>query len=295
MASYLLPRPFPYNASRFRFVFRMHLVAVIGLALVAVVLLRLSPTMVFVSYLLIFCMAMVILLTVVNALPPVRTAHTVDGEFLVLRQGLGFKLAVPLSKISKAKRSEVSSGRPGIKLDQANATLEVLASDREAVRLRLNEPVRYKGVDVDTILVDVLEPGDFIECIRERKKGAALLGKLGASGQPSIPIASVEEPEDADQVPSASPGRQTPARHPPVDVDERVPPRAPAALAKSVLDPRRRQENEPEEPSEEPERESGETDGARGETDEDEIELVPALPSQAVVQPRVVRIPKRKP
>jgi hypothetical protein len=215
-------------------------------------------------------MAMVILLTVVNALPPVRTAHSVDGEFLVLRQGLGFKLAVPLSRISKAKRTEGSSGKMGIKLYRANSTLEVLASDTEAVRLRLNEPIRYKGVDVDTIIVDVLEPRDFIDCIRERKKGASLLEKLGPGREPAAPPAPGDERVDeAEQTENTGDGREGEEEH-----------AAPAGKAAGETGAPASQGREEE---------------VQQQADEDVIELVPALPSEAPVSPRVVRIPRRKP
>jgi len=311
MASYLLPRPFPYNAGRFRFAFRIHLVAITALALLAVVLLRLLPRLVFVAYFMIFAIALIAALMLLNALPPVRTTHSVDGERVVLRQGLHFRLEIPLAKISKARRTEVGSGRPGIRLDRASGALEVIASGPEAVRLRLNDPVVHKGtlvreVVVDVleprefiasgpeavrlrlndpvvhkgtlvreVVVDVLEPREFIDCIRERKKGAALMKKL--------------DPDKEVTGPDSEPGE--PDEEPP----EEPVPREPDLPAPPPIKTSKKPESPSSEPGPAPEPEQPQTTKRPpGPDDGDEIELVPALPSSAAPQGRVVRIPKRK-
>jgi len=275
MASYLLPRPFPYNAGRFRFAFRIHLVAITALALLAVVLLRLLPRLVFVAYFMIFAIALIAALMLLNALPPVRTTHSVDGERVVLRQGLHFRLEIPLAKISKARRTEVGSGRPGIRLDRASGALEVIASGPEAVRLRLNDPVVHKGTLVREVVVDVLEPREFIDCIRERKKGAALMKKL--------------DPDKEVTGPDSEPGE--PDEEPP----EEPVPREPDLPAPPPIKTSKKPESPSSEPGPAPEPEQPQTTKRPpGPDDGDEIELVPALPSSAAPQGRVVRIPKRK-
>ncbi|MBM4250081.1 MAG: hypothetical protein FJ149_11805 [Euryarchaeota archaeon] len=275
MASYLLPRPFPYNAGRFRFAFRIHLVAITALALLAVVLLRLLPRLVFVAYFMIFAIALIAALMLLNALPPVRTTHSVDGERVVLRQGLHFRLEIPLAKISKARRTEVGSGRPGIRLDRASGALEVIASGPEAVRLRLNDPVVHKGTLVREVVVDVLEPREFIDCIRERKKGAALMKKLDPDKEVTGPDS---EPGEPDEEPPEEPA-----------------PREPDLPAPPPIKTSKKPESPSSEPGPAPEPEQPQTTKRPpGPDDGDEIELVPALPSSAAPQGRVVRIPKRK-
>jgi len=259
MASYLLPRPFPYNASKFRFVFRLHLLAVIGLALVALLILRLSPRLVVLAYLFLIAMVIVIVLTAASAVWPVRTTHAVDGESVILRQGLGFQLAIPLSKISKARITQVGSNRTGIHLDPSNGVLEVIACGPEAVRLRLNDPVVHKGVLVREVVVDVLEPKEFIGCIRERKKGAVLIERMDggkAAGKPAEEEAPGADDETGEEAP------EEPAPEEPEPLASPPPVKRPKASAKR--------------------------------DDEDEIELVPALPSASDAPARVVRIPRRK-
>jgi len=269
MGSYLLPRPFPYNARRFRTVFRLHLVGVIALAFLAFVVIKVSPKLLFVAYIIIMCMAAVIGLTFINALPPVRTTHSVDGDSVVLRQGLGFRLNIPLEKISKAKLVGGRSGRPGIFPDRVNSTLEVLASNGEAVRLKLNQPVRYRGVPVDVIIVDVLEPREFIGCIRDRKKGAALMARLDGQRKkktaepPEVPGEAPGKPEREESSDDLEP-EEPPKPGPEVEEEIRIPV---AAKVKKAPPPE----------------------------EVDEIELVPALPGMGAAPARVVRIPKRKP
>jgi len=313
MASYLLPRPFPYNASKFRFAFRLHLLAVIGLALVAILILQFSPRLLVIAYLVIIAMVILIALTFLTAMPPVQTTHSVDGERVVLRMGLNFRFEIPLAKISKARRVEVGTGRAGIHLDRSNGVLEVIALGPEAVRLRLNDPVVHKGVLVREVVVDVLEPREFIGCIRERKKGAVLIERMdggNAAGKPVEEEAPAEESqadegpdEEPDEEPSgagSTPERsreavaagnlktwdgirskllETPTANPP-------PIKRPKAPAKP------RPPTEPEAEPEEPVAGNKATPPKRD--DEDVIELVPALPSASAGSARVVRIPRRK-
>ncbi len=265
-----MPRPFPYNAARFRFAFRLHLLAIIGLALVAILILRASPRLMPVAYILLVAMVIVIALTLLNALWPVKTTHSVDGEAVILRQGLGFKLVIPLARISKAKRLESGAGRTGINLDRANGVLEVIAHGPDAVRLRLNDPVVYKGTLVREVVVDVLEPREFIDCIRDRKKGAALLERHDRATEAVRvpgPDAGPEEPGRAEEIegpdgPEAPEGPEEPAEVRPEPLASTPPIKAPKAAPRS--------------------------------DDEDEIELVPALPASRDAGARVVRLPKRK-
>jgi uncharacterized membrane protein YfcA len=80
MASHLMPRPFPYNAARFRVAFRLHLAAFIGLAIAAVVLLRLSSRLLPIAYIFVIAMAMVFLLTIVNAWPQSGPSTPLTGK-----------------------------------------------------------------------------------------------------------------------------------------------------------------------------------------------------------------------
>jgi hypothetical protein len=282
MASYLLPLPFPYNASKFRFAFRLHLLAVIGLALVAVLVLRLSPKLVIIAYMLIIAMAVVIALTLVSAMPPVRTVHAVDGEAVILRQGLNFKLSIPLAYISKAKRTEVGTGRSGVHLDRANGVLEVIATGPEAVKLRLNEPVVYKGTLVREVVVDVLEPREFIDCIRERKKGAVLIERMDG-GRTALKSAEEEAPEPEEAEQEEMP--EEPSPEPPEPLESPPPVKLPKTAAKPAA---ARAAGEPQKPA-------IKKQAPPNADDEVEIELVPALPSASGAPARVVRIPKRKP
>jgi len=279
MASYLMPRPFPYNASRFRIIFRLHLLAIIGLALVALVVLRLSPKLLFLAYIFLTAMVAVIALTLSNAMWPVRTTHAVDGESVILRQGLGFRLAIPLSKVSKARRTEIGTGRGGIRLDRANGVLEVIAYGPEAVRLRLNEPVVHKGALVREVVVDVLEPGEFINCIRERKKGSALIERMDGRGAKPEP-AGVDAPVEEEAPEEPAPEEPEPLEIPP-------PTKAQKPVRKQAPPPEPEETGEPEEPA-------GRRAAPPRSEDVDEIELVPALPSASEAPARVVRIPKRK-
>ena len=278
MVSYMMARPFPYNAARFRFAFRLHLVAITVLSLVAVLLLRFSPRLLIIAYLLIIVMVTVVAVTILSALPPVRTVHSVDGNVVSLRQGLNFKLEIPLSKISKAKRVDIGKGRNGIHLDRANGALEVIASGPEAVRLRLNDPVVHKGALVREILVDVLEPREFIECIRERKRGAVLMERMDGG----------KRTETAPEEPEAGPDEDEPEP----EEEEALPSPPPIMVPKTRA--RLRPPPGPE-ASEEPPGEPPAVPRAPPKSDdEDEIELVPAFPSKNGAQARVVRIPKRK-
>jgi hypothetical protein len=303
MASYLMPRPFPYNASRFRIAFRLHLLAIIGLALVALVVLRLSPRLLFLAYILLAAMVVVIALTLTSAMWPVRTTHSVDGEYVILRQGLGFRLAIPLAKVSKAKRTEIGPGRAGIRLDRENGVLEVIASGPEAVRLRLNEPVVHKGALVREVLVDVLEPGEFIDCIRERKKGAALLGRMDSGARAKADEDAGEDTEEAPAEEDQGEDGESEEEARKAVTAERLrtwdgikgnlleahTPKA--AKGRATAKPARpAPPPEPEEPGEPAEEE----DALAVLPEEDEIEVVPALPTTPDARARVVRIPKRK-
>jgi hypothetical protein len=150
------------------------------------------------------------------------------------------------------------------------------------VRLRLNDPVVHKGALVREILVDVLEPREFIECIRERKKGAVLMERMDGGkrtetapeerqAEPDEEEPDEPEPEETEALPSPPPIRvpksQARLRPPPGHEASEEPPEEPPAAPK------------PPQKSD----------------DEDEIELVPAFPSKNGAQARVVRIPKRKP
>jgi len=296
MASYLMPRPFPYNAARFRFAFRLHLAAITVLALIAFLILQFSSRLLMVAYILIFAMVIVVALTLLNAMWPVRTTHSVDGESVVLRQGLSFKLSIPLSKVSKAKRTDVGTGRSGIHLDRGNGVLEVIAAGPEAVRLRLNDPVVHKGVLVREVLVDVLEPREFIECIRERKKGAILMERLPGGKGTKVPAGDREAPgpeDEADEGAGEGPepdvaedeAPEEPEAKRPEPLPSPPPVRVPKAAARPAPPPPR--PDEPKAPERVPK-------AHPKSDDEDEIELVPALPSQNGAPARVVRIPKRK-
>lgn len=307
MASYLMPRPFPYNPARFRLAFRLHLAAVIGLALVAFLILQFSPRLLTVVYLIVIAMAIVIALTILVALPPVRTAHTVDGEAVILRQGMGFRLDLPLSKISKAKRTEIGLGRGGIRLDRANGILEVIASGPEAVRLRLNEPVVHKGVQVREVVVDVQEPREFIDCIRERKKGAELIERMdagkaraGPAGDDGEDLEAAPADEDTGEDRESDDGERKAVTAERLRTWEGIKGKLvetePAAKAKAKAPARPKKTAPPPEPEEpeEPGEPDGDEDALAIHPDEDEIELVPALPSASDAPARVVRIPKRK-
>lgn len=166
--------------------------------------------------------------------------------------------------------------KSGIRLDRANGVLEVVAAGPEAVRLRLKEPVAYKGVLVREVVVDVLEPREFIDCIKERKRGSALIERMDTGK------ASAEPVDDAGEDMEEGPGE--PEEEEPRPVDSAPPVRTPKAPKKPAPPP------EPEEPEESGEEE----DSLAVLPDEDEIEVVPALPATPDAQARVVRIPKRK-
>jgi hypothetical protein len=304
MASYLMPRPFPYNAARFRVAFRLHLAAFIGLAIAAVVLLRLSSRLLPIAYIFVIAMAMVFLLTIVNAWPPVRTVHTVDGEALTLRQGWGFRLAVPLSKISKAKRTEIGAVKSGIRLDRANGVLEVVAAGPEAVRLRLKEPVAYKGVLVREVVVDVLEPREFIDCIKERKRGSVLIERLDTGKASAEPVddagedleeGPAQEDQGDDEESEDEARRAVTAERLKTweGIKGKVLETPPSKAAKGKATGKPARPAPPPEP-EEPEEPGEEEDSLAVLPDEDEIEVVPALPATPDARARVVRIPKRK-
>ena len=146
------------------------------------------------------------------------------------------------------------------------------------MRLRLNDPVVHKGALVREILVDVLEPREFIECIRERKRGEVLIERMGGGKTPK-PVPVEHEAETDEEEPDEPEPEETLALPgpPPFMV-----PKTRAGL---------RPPPEPDAPEEPPE-------GPKAppiSDDEDEIELVPAFPSKNGAQARVVRIPKRKP
>lgn len=186
MGSYLLPRFFPYDTRSFQRTLRVYAAAIIGLAAVGFLMLRLSPGALLAAYLILLSALVVLVLMLVGPLPHLRTQHCVTGDAVILRQGLGFRLVVPFSNMDFIKQQE-TSGRSGIRVDRVDATLYVLATGMGVVRMGLREPMANKGGAFDQIVLDVEDPEGFVLSVKERRKARQVMRRLEKETPPATP------------------------------------------------------------------------------------------------------------
>jgi hypothetical protein len=177
MSSYLLPRPFPYETKRFRNNLRVYAGAVIGLAVAGLLLGRMAAGNITVVYIFMIIAVFVLAYLLVVPFPLLYTTHSVTGDSVMLRQGLGFTLTIPFGNISAIKVKEISA-RPGLRVDRAEGTLFVLATGTGTVRIMLREPQTVKHGAFDCVVLDVKDPREFVSSVKERRKGEAIMKGL---------------------------------------------------------------------------------------------------------------------
>jgi hypothetical protein len=231
MSSYLLPRQFAYDTKRFRNNLRVCAAAVIGLAAVGVLMARIAAVNIAVVYIFMISAVFVLVWLLVVPLPMLFTTHVVTGDAVVLRQGLGFDLSIPFDNISGIKHREISS-KPGVRVDRAEGTLFVLATGTGTVRMMLRDPQTVKHGAFDCVVVDVLDPREFVSCVKERRKGEALMRSLEEDPLRKTTVAVPEaeqEPPEAEVVEEEP--RKKPLRkiRPALEDDAPVPEQRPAA------------------------------------------------------------------
>ena len=188
MSSYLLPRPFPYETKRFRNNLRIYAGAVIGLAIMGLLIGRMAAGNITVSYIFMISAVFVLAWLLVVPFPLLYTTHSVTGDSVMLRQGLGFTLTIPFGNISGIKAKEISA-KPGVRVDRTEGTLFVLATGTGTVRIMLCEPQTVKHGAFDCVVLDVKDPREFVSCVKERRKGEALMKSLEEEPLQKKPVA----------------------------------------------------------------------------------------------------------
>jgi hypothetical protein len=245
MSTYLLPRPFAYDTKRFRNNLRIYAAAVIGLAAAGFLMLRMAPGNIAMVYILMISAVFVLVWLLVVPLPHLYTTHTVTGNAVVIRQGLGFNLSIPFDNISSIKEKDISSG-PGVRIDRAEGTLFVLATNSGNVRMMLRDPQTVNRGAFDCVVLDVLDPREFISSVRERRKGEALMRKLEETplGE-RLEVSGTEAEPPEMEVVEEEPRKKAPPKRRPVPYEEAAATPEAEPPARIVRIPKRRR-GEPE-------------------------------------------------
>ena len=211
MSSYLLPRPFAYDTKRFRNNLRICAAAVIGLAAIGFLMARMAAVNIAVVYIFMISAVFVLVWLLVVPLPHLYTKHTVTGDAVIIRQGLGFNLSIPFDNISSIKHKEISS-KPGVRVDRAEGTLFVLATGTGNVRMMLRDPQKANHGAFDCVVLDVQDPREFVSCVKERRKGEALMRSLE---EEPLRKTAVAVPEAGEEPPEAEVVEEVPFKRPP--------------------------------------------------------------------------------
>jgi len=180
MASHLMARSFAYDPRRFQWLSRVHVGAIVGLVIAAIIILRTSPIYFATAVILLIGALSVVVSLLITAVPPMITKHRVTGDAVILKQGAFFEYRVPFTNIRSIAQTDEVPFKPGIKALRGDSTLYVLANLKGAVALRLNESQRYKGMSIDKVVADLDTPEEFITCVKERMEGERILAKLDA-------------------------------------------------------------------------------------------------------------------
>jgi len=214
MSSYLLPRPFPYDTKRFRGNLRIYGIAVIALAAAGLLMKWMAAGNITVVYILMIAALFLLIWMIAVPFPLLSTTHVVTGEAVVLRQGLGFNLSIPFDNIAGIKAKELSS-KPGLRVDRAEGTLYVIAAGGGNVRIMLRDPQTVKHGAFDCVVLDVKEPREFVSCVKERRKGEALMRSLEEEPlRKASDAAPGEEPMAVDVVAEQPAEKPAPRRRP---------------------------------------------------------------------------------
>jgi hypothetical protein len=243
MSSYLLPRPFAYDTKRFRSNLRICAAAVIGLAAAGFLMARMAAGNIAAIYIFMISAVFVLVWLLVVPLPHLFTTHIVTGDAVVIRQGLGFNLSIPFDNISGIRQKEITS-RPGVRVDRAEGTLFVLATGTGTVRMMLRDPQKVKHGAFDCVVLDVLDPREFVSCVKERRKGEALMRSLEeeplrkATG--AVPKAEPDPPEV--EVVDEEPRKKLPRKRRPAPEEEAAETPSPKPPARIVRIPKNRQD-----------------------------------------------------
>jgi len=169
-----LPRTFAYNTGRFQRELRIYAGVIIALATLGFFVLRTNARLLPVVYLLFISAIMVMVLMLIGPVPHLRSKHAVTGDSVILRHGFGFKVEIPFDNIAFIKRHE-SYHKAGTRVDRQDDTLFVLGTGKAEVRLGLREPMAVSEGSFEKVILDVEEPQEFIDCVKERRRGRELL------------------------------------------------------------------------------------------------------------------------
>ena len=197
-----MPRTFAYNTGRFQRELRIYAGVIIALATLGFFVLRTNARLLPVVYLLFISAIMVMVLMLIGPVPHLRSKHAVTGDSVILRHGFGFKVEIPFDNIAFIKRHE-SYHKAGTRVDRQDDTLFVLGTGKAEVRLGLREPMAVSEGSFEKVILDVEDPGEFIDCVKERRRGRELLREYDrrAAGKTKAPVPGRERGPDNGDAP----------------------------------------------------------------------------------------------
>jgi hypothetical protein len=311
MGSYLLPRSFAYDTTRFQRSLRVYAAAIIGLAALGFLMLRTNAKYLPVVYILMFGAILALALMLAGPVPHLRSRHSVTGEAVILRHGLGFKLTIPFSNIALIKEKETSS-KPGTRVDRADGTLYVIASGKGSIKIGLRETMAVTGGAFDTVILDVEDPGEFVSSVKERRKGEALMRRFDERPPAELRTSSGKcvrslvcpdgQTQEAGGLHPIGAASLPPPKGGGLLSDERAPRRAPLKVPNVEVEPPEDVVAVVETPEEgaaledTPEEETTEEEPARRPPQKERSARVQRVPKARLAEPpaRIVRIPKTR-
>ena len=153
-------------------------VAVVWIMLLIVFLLPFDPVVT-----IIMGIALALFFIVVG-MSPFWTGHSIDENDIVLRQGWHFNVRIPLDNVKAINFIDEAPKDRILFISQTGGTLNITASKRDLISLKLRRPQRIASVfwrKADEIIFDVLDREGFRQAFEK-----ALLATRASPGRASL-------------------------------------------------------------------------------------------------------------
>jgi len=113
---------------------------------------------------------MILVLVAIFGISPMLTAHEIDGERLVLRQGLQFKAVVPLENIRDVRRVDTGPRRTGTWSRSFGSTLYITTRRHDLIQIHLKKRQRFSWAmwkEADVVVFDALDNPQLMKSMEE--------------------------------------------------------------------------------------------------------------------------------
>ncbi len=103
---------------------------------------------------------LVLALLAIFGISPMLTAHEIDGDRLILRQGLQFKAVIPMRNIRDMRRVDAGPRRTGTWARTFGSTLYVTTRRYDLIQVRLKERQRFPWAmwkEADVVVFDTID------------------------------------------------------------------------------------------------------------------------------------------